>query len=56
MRQVNAWGFKRINEDPEMHYYTHPMFEQDKPELCLSMKRVKRNETNMLLSKNETST
>mmetsp|Transcript_11072 Transcript_11072/g.16618 ORF Transcript_11072/g.16618 Transcript_11072/m.16618 type:complete len:714 (-) Transcript_11072:226-2367(-) len=39
MRQVNAWGFKRINNGPTANYYTHELFARDRPDLCQQMRR-----------------
>lgn len=43
MRQVNAWGFTRINFGPTTNYYTHEFFVRDRPDLCQQMRRQQRS-------------
>ena len=45
MRQVNGWGFKRVVTGSDHNSYYHELFVRDNPQLCLQMKRIKRNDT-----------
>ncbi len=40
-RQLNMWGFERVNNGSEKGSYTHPCFVRGKPEACQRMKRTK---------------
>jgi hypothetical protein len=44
MRQVNGWGFKRVVTGSDHNSYYHELFVRDNPQLCLQMKRIKRND------------
>ena len=44
MRQVNGWGFKRIVSGNDHNSYYHELFVRENPQLCLKMKRIKKNE------------
>lgn len=39
MRQVNYWGFSRVNKGPDVESYYHEFFLRGLPHLCLKMKR-----------------
>jgi len=41
MRNVNAWGFKRICLSDKIKYYTHPLFVRDNASLCKEMRRLR---------------
>jgi hypothetical protein len=43
MRQVNGWGFIRIVSGNDHNSYYHELFVRDCPQLCLKMKRVKKD-------------
>jgi hypothetical protein len=43
MRQVNGWGFKRIVSGNDHNSYYHELFVRDCPQLCLKMKRMKKD-------------
>lgn len=40
-RQLNLWGFKRIENGPNKGGYFHQYFVRKEPELCRNMKRIK---------------
>jgi hypothetical protein len=44
MRQVNGWGFKRVVTGSDHNSYYHELFVRDNPQLCLQMKRIKKND------------
>lgn len=39
IRQVNGWGFRRIQSGPDFNSYYHESFYRDSPESCRSMTR-----------------
>jgi hypothetical protein len=39
-RQLNGWGFHRVNEGPEYNSHYHELFVRGRPDLALQMKRL----------------
>lgn len=36
-RKLNRWGFRQISRGPDAGAFHHPLFQRDKPQLCLEM-------------------
>lgn len=50
MRQVNGWGFRRVNHGPDRNSYYHECFLRGFPELCRQMRRPNSEELRELKS------
>lgn len=50
MRQVNGWGFRRVNHGPDRNSYYHECFLRGFPELCRQMRRPSSEELRALKS------
>ena len=54
VRQVNGWGFQRMNGGMGRNIYFHEMFRRDKPELIKDMRRCKKQSTRQKKTMNDT--